>query len=122
MAACNNCQWYSEDYDRLGQARDDRIIIGEQPGRQKHYCVNYDGSIPAEIFYQGAPCEWYSKKMNNPVRIYGKTPSGGDYSEAFYLDKDHNLVAQEDATEIIINECLEDGTVISTTYGKTGRG
>ena len=72
-------------------------------------------------------CQWYSKEHDKLCQAWDdciineKTPSGGDYSEAFYLDKDHNLVEPENATDIIINECMEDGTVISTTYGKTGR-
>ena len=56
--------------------------------------------------------------MADPVRVYGKTPNGGDYSEAFYLNEKRELVDPESATEIIINECLNDGTVISTTYAK----
>lgn len=56
--------------------------------------------------------------MAGPIRVNEKTPNGGDYSEAFYLDDDRNIVEPENATEIIINECLADGTVISTTYAK----
>ena len=50
-------------------------------------------------------------------RRYGKTPSGGDYSEMFYLDKDHNLVEPEAATECMIHECKADGTIINVVYG-----
>lgn len=31
------------------------------------------------------------------------------------------MVEADKATQIIINECLEDGTVISTTYAKTNK-
>ena len=56
------------------------------------------------------------------VRHDGKTPGGGDYSEAFYLDAQHNLVDPAQATEIRINECLTDGTVIKTTYARIEQG
>lgn len=56
--------------------------------------------------------------MAEPIRVYEKTPSGGDYSEAFYINENRELVEPEKATEIIINECLNDGTVINTTYAK----
>ena len=48
----------------------------------------------------------------------GKTPSGGDYSEIFYLDDAHNLVEPEIATQCIIRECKSDGTLIMETYGR----
>lgn len=54
--------------------------------------------------------------MAKPVRIYGATPNGGAYSEAFYLDDNQNLVEPEKATRIMINECAEDGSILSTTY------
>lgn len=57
--------------------------------------------------------------MGKGVIVKGKTPNGGAYSEAFYLDDDHNIVDPDNATQIIINECREDGTVINTTYAKT---
>lgn len=57
--------------------------------------------------------------MKNPIRINDRTPSGGDYSEAFYLDNEHNLVEPDEASVIIIKECLNDGTVINTTYATT---
>lgn len=56
--------------------------------------------------------------MAGPIRINEPTPSGGDYSEAFYLDEDRNIVEPENATEIVINEYLKDGTLINTTYAK----
>ena len=56
--------------------------------------------------------------MASGIRVDGPTPSGGDYSEAFYLDAAHNIVEPDAATEVIIKECLKDGTVINTTYAK----
>lgn len=47
-----------------------------------------------------------------------KTPSGGDYSEIHYLNDAHDEVEPEEATQFIIRECLEDGTLIKTTYGR----
>lgn len=56
--------------------------------------------------------------MSEGVRVNEKTPSGGDYSEAFYLDDNHNIVEPDKATLILINECMKDGTVINTTYAR----
>lgn len=54
--------------------------------------------------------------MAGGIRVEGKTPSGGAYSEAFYLDDKDNIVDPENATHMIINECLENGEIINTTY------
>jgi len=51
-------------------------------------------------------------------RVDGKTPSGGDYSEMHYLNDAHDEVEPEAATQFIIRECLEDGTLIKATYGR----
>ena len=41
-------------------------------------------------------------------RVYGKTPSGGDYSEICYIDNNRT----------VIRECKEDGTLIAETWGE----
>lgn len=41
-------------------------------------------------------------------RVYGKTPSGGDYSEICYIDNN----------QMVIRECKEDGTLIAETWGE----
>lgn len=41
--------------------------------------------------------------MATHERVYEKTPNGGDYSEIFYLDDQHNLAEPEEATNYIIN-------------------
>lgn len=51
-------------------------------------------------------------------RINGETPSGGDYSEIFYLNEQHDLVPPEKATECRIHECKNDGTILFITYAK----
>ena len=56
--------------------------------------------------------------MVGVIRINGKTPNGGDYSEAYYFDKNRNLVEPEKAADIMINEYKRDGTLIGTTYAK----
>lgn len=55
--------------------------------------------------------------MINPVVVHEKTPSGGDYSEMYMLDKNGNLAkTEEDIAEFRIVEKKADGTVIRTTY------
>ena len=49
-------------------------------------------------------------------RLYEKTPCGGDYSEIFFLDENHNLVDETVATEAIIRECEADGNLICETF------
>ena len=51
--------------------------------------------------------------MATHERVNEKTPSGGDYSEIFYLNEKHDLVEPENATECIINEYLADGTLFT---------
>nr|DAQ63738.1 MAG TPA: MORN repeat variant [Caudoviricetes sp.] len=41
-------------------------------------------------------------------RVYGKTPSGGDYSEICYIGNNR----------MVIRECKEDGTLIAETWGE----
>lgn len=41
-------------------------------------------------------------------RVYGKTPSGGDYSEICYIDD----------KRMVIRECKEDGALIAETWGE----
>ncbi len=55
-------------------------------------------------------------------RVYEKTPSGGDYSEIYYLNDEHKEVPQEEATQFIIRECKKDGTLVTETYGRTKNG
>ena len=50
-------------------------------------------------------------------RFYGDTPSGGVYSEAFFIDNEGKEVSKEEAERVIINECNEDGTIVNTVYG-----
>ena len=52
-------------------------------------------------------------------RIDEKTPSGGDYSEIYYFDDAGNPTDSEKATNCIIRECLEDGTLINEIHGKS---
>lgn len=45
-----------------------------------------------------------------------RTPHGGDYSEAHYLDKDHNYTSKEKASVMIIRELKDDGTLVQETF------
>ena len=49
-------------------------------------------------------------------RIDERTPSGGDYSEIYYLDKDNNVVDESAAVKCVIRECKADGTLVFETY------
>ena len=51
-------------------------------------------------------------------KIIDKTPSGGDYSEIFYLDDKGNSTDSDKATHCIIRECKNDGTLLKETFGK----
>lgn len=51
-------------------------------------------------------------------KVIGKTPSGGDYSEIYYLDDDDGNPAENDvATKCMIRECKADGTLLNEIYG-----
>lgn len=45
-----------------------------------------------------------------------KTPSGGDYSEIFYLDENGKTADKSVATRAVIYECMADGTAINRTF------
>lgn len=55
--------------------------------------------------------------MANYKKIEEKTPSGGDYSEIYYMDKDGNSTDEEDAVSCIIRECKSDGTLLNEIFG-----
>lgn len=50
-------------------------------------------------------------------KIEEKTPSGGDYSEIYYMDKDGNPTDKNDAVTCIIRECKPDGTLLNEIHG-----
>ena len=50
-------------------------------------------------------------------RIEGETPSGGDYSDIWYLDDQENVVDEKFAARCIINERKQDGTLVISTRG-----
>lgn len=51
-----------------------------------------------------------------------KTPSGGKYSEIYFLDDTMSPVDEQVATRCVINEYDDHGHVINTTYGYCNRG
>ena len=55
--------------------------------------------------------------MATHERSDGPTPSGGDYSEIFYYDRNNKPCEPEDAHHCIIRECESDGTLIQETFG-----
>lgn len=48
------------------------------------------------------------------MKVEGKTPSGGDYIEAFPKDDDGNPVSIENATNVVIHECRSNGEILSS--------
>ena len=50
-------------------------------------------------------------------RVDGITPAGGDYSEIYYMDDQHNIVDSSVATRCVIRECRNDGELIRETWG-----
>ena len=51
------------------------------------------------------------------MRIYERTPHGGDYSEMIFLDDKNNIVPEKEATKCVIRECKKDGTLVYETFG-----
>ncbi len=50
---------------------------------------------------------------------YGKTPNGGDYFIALYLNEKGEDVDPDEATKIIIQEYTKDDKLIQETIGFT---
>ncbi|MCR5232569.1 MAG: hypothetical protein K6E53_01480 [Lachnospiraceae bacterium] len=50
------------------------------------------------------------------MKVEGKTPSGGDYIEAFPKDDDGNPVSIENATNVVIHECRDNGEILKSKY------
>ncbi len=51
----------------------------------------------------------------------GATPNGGDYSVAYYYDKDGNPCTKENAVAVNIIEFLNNGQRVNETYGLLGK-
>jgi hypothetical protein len=62
-----------------------------------------------EVIEKKDPYVYYEK-------VVGKTPSGGDYSEAHYFDDNRKYVHKSKATSIIIRECKANGDIIIEHY------
>lgn len=45
----------------------------------------------------------------------GKTPNGGEYAKAFYLDAEGKPTSEENAARIVIHEYTKDGKLILET-------
>ena len=55
--------------------------------------------------------------MAKYLKMNGKTPNGGDYSEIYYFDSDGNNVDETEAVRCVIRECTIDGELIEETWG-----
>ena len=51
-------------------------------------------------------------------RIDGATPAGGDYAEIWYMDDSRNIAEKDSATQCMIRECKNDGTLLMSTLAK----
>ena len=51
-----------------------------------------------------------------------RTPNGGDYSTAYFYDKNGNPCKKEDAAYMNIIEFTEDGVRVNETYGAINNG
>lgn len=58
--------------------------------------------------------------MTKSERKDGKTPNGGDYSVAYYLDAKGSPVDKKKAKQMRIIEYTKDGKAIYSTYGELG--
>ena len=81
--------------------------------------------MPAYVLYHSNDAQEIGWRHMVSEKRIGKTPSGGDYSEVFYMDKKHNLVDKEKAEVAIFRECKEDGALVNETiclYNNRGKG
>lgn len=58
--------------------------------------------------------------MAKTERRNGKTPSGGAYSIAYYLDSSGKPIDKKKAKQVRIVEYSKGGKVIATIYGDIG--
>lgn len=70
------------------------------------------------------------EKVDNPTqkpdprfteRQDGATPNGGDYSVAYYYDKDGNPCPKKQAVAVNIIEFTNSGRRVNETYGLLGK-
>lgn len=57
----------------------------------------------------------FSERVDEP------TPSGGDYSIAYYYDKDGHPCTKSQASAVNILEFTADGRRVNETYGRLGK-
>ena len=50
------------------------------------------------------------------MKVEGKTPSGGDYIEAFPKDDEGNPALIDYATNAVIHECRSNGEIVLSKY------
>ena len=67
-------------------------------------------TVPAEIV-EKEPDPRYTERQE------GSTPLGGDYSIAYFYDKDHNPCEKKDAKYMNIVIYNNDGTRVNEVYG-----
>lgn len=59
--------------------------------------------------------------MASQKRVDGKTPAGGAYSIAYFLDDQRGAVDEKQATKVEIVEFTKAGEEIKRTYGTIDR-
>ena len=58
--------------------------------------------------------------MAKHLKVNGRTPHGGDYSEIYYFDTDGNVVDETEAVRCVIRECTKQGELIAETWENVG--
>lgn len=61
-----------------------------------------------------------AQELANTERIEGKTPSGGDYSIAYYYDAQRNPCSKHKAVFVNIVEYTKAGNRVNECYGRLG--
>ena len=105
MKYIESCGVYDdEELDEMRKGLIKKIrIVEHQDTCLKHICYCFDdGSVYREI-------------------SVGPTPKGGDYADAYYYDKNHELTSREKAYWIDIHELCFDGRMLGTVWGIYGQ-
>jgi len=112
-----------ESNHNMGDSNEDSPITGSTPDdtpKNNGEDNNQGSSIETGEQYNDPTPTCGESNEDPPIitseRRDGPTPNGGDYSEIFYFDDDGNSVDKTVATNVIVRECKNDGTLIKETF------